>query len=167
MQRVAHVLFTFKIFLAFRVCCCFMAASTRQNDLYVRRGNNIYTNKHTHTQKHTLSGGAYAKRRKVCRTFVWACIEVKCCCLSCPLSCLAALLLLLPAATVLFLWPNANAISQGQVVQQTANSSSSNKNKSCSSNNKRKTQPAIAFDKRFCSLEKSIAKSHLADDFSY
>lgn len=164
MQRVAHVLFTFKIFLAFRVCCCFMAAPTRQNDLYVRRGNNIYTNKHTHSRTHTLSGGAYAKRRKVCRTFVWACIEVKCCCLSCPLCCLAASVACGNCAFPLakckchFTRTSGPASSKQQQQQQKQKLQQQQQVKNTTCNRIRQT---------FLLIRKSIAKSHLADDFSY
>lgn len=150
-QRVAHVLFTFKIFLPFWVCCCFMAAPTRQNDLYVRRGNNIYTNKQTHT--HILSGGAYAKRRKVCRTFVWACIEVKCCCLRCPLCCRAAT----ATATLRQL-----CFSSGQMQMPFHKDKWSSKQQQQQQQKLQqqqvKREPAIAFDKRFCSLEKALQK---------
>lgn len=65
------------------------------------------------------------------------------------------------AATVLFLWPNANAISQGQVVQQTAAATTT---KVTTTTSKKRTCNRIR--QTFLLIRKSIAKSHLADDFS-
>lgn len=122
----------------------------------------IQTNKRTHT--HTLSGGAYAKRRKVCRTFVWACIEVKCCCLRCPL-CYRAAFAATATATLRQLcfssgqmqmpfhkdkWSSKQQQQQQQKLQQ-----QQVKKRTC--NRIRQT---------FLLIRKSIAKSHLADDFS-